>query len=218
MLALQNTWTNYLKYGKRIFYKKKSVIFQQGEIGSGFYYIYKGTVKIISFTPGEGKRILDVVGPGVLSGWIDHSPYFCSAVCHEDSVVYYFSQEDYENVIQKHPEVTFLYAEAIVSKEKLLLNSINVTSTSTESQIAYSLLYLIHSCRSKVVNLSQQDLSHFVGFTRITVYKVLKKWASDGIIRIQNRKIYVTDMESLESVASGKLGFTTTTSLQATPL
>lgn len=198
MITLNQPWTDYLKYGKRLFYKKKSIIFQQGEVGTGFYYIYKGTVKIISVTPGEGKRILDIVGPGVLAGEIDQSPYFSSAVCHEDCVLYYFSEQDYETLIYLHPEVTILFAQSLILKEKLLLNNINLTSTSTEYQIAHSLLYLMNSYRSKEINLTQQELAYYVGLTRVTIYKVLKKWASEGILSINKRKIYILDAIALK--------------------
>ncbi|MED3561977.1 Crp/Fnr family transcriptional regulator [Bacillus xiapuensis] len=200
MITLKQSWADYLKYGRRLFFKKKSYIFQQGHIGTGFYYIYKGIVKIISDTPGGGKRILDFVGSGVLAGEIDHLPYFCSAVCHEDCVVYYFSEQDYHNLIQIHPEVTILFAESLILKEKLLLNNINVTSTSTESQIAQSLLYLMNSLESKEINLTQQELSFYTGLTRITIYKFLKIWASEGIVLISNRRIYIVDPKALKEI------------------
>ena len=42
------SWEDYLGYGKRLFYKESSVIFEQGEVGEGFYYIKDGLIKIIS--------------------------------------------------------------------------------------------------------------------------------------------------------------------------
>jgi CRP-like cAMP-binding protein len=198
LITLKQSWTDYLKYGKRLFFKKKSCIFQQGHTGTGFYYIYKGIVKIISNNLEEGKRILDIVGPGVIAGEADHLPYYCSAVCHTDSVVYYFSEQDYHNLIQRHPEVTILFAESLILKEKLLLNNINITSTSTEYQIAQSLLYLINSLESKEINITQQELSCYTGLTRITIYKILKKWSSEGIILINNRKICIIEPEALK--------------------
>ncbi len=82
-----------------------------------------------------------------------------------------------------------LLAQSLFLKEKLLLNNINTTSADTQYQIAYSLLYLMNCYQSNEINFTQQELSLYVGLTRITVYKVLKEWTTEGIVSIKNRKI-----------------------------
>ncbi|EKN68437.1 hypothetical protein BABA_12360 [Neobacillus bataviensis LMG 21833] len=193
------SWENYIKYGKRIFFKEKSIIFRQGDVGSGFYYVKKGLIKIVSGKSDKNERILDIAGPGLLIGeqTIDNLPYYSTAISHEDSVLYYFSEKDYEDLAQKDPNVIALLAHSLILKHRLLLNNINAKSADTDYQIAHSLLYLMESYKSKEINFTQQELSHYVGLTRITVYKVLKKWASDGILSIKNRKIYIIDTNAL---------------------
>lgn len=199
MLTCISTWTDHLKFAKRVFFKKKSVIFQQGDIGGGFYYIEKGIVKIISDHSGEGRRILDIVGPGYLTGEhsIDGSPYFSTGVCHKDCVLYYFSKNDYQTLIEKHPEVTTLFAQSLIQKERLLLNNINATSGIPKHQIAHSLLYLMIPFQGNEIDLTQQELSQYVGLTRITIYKILKKWSSEGILFTKGRKIYIENPSAL---------------------
>ena len=100
---------------------------------------------------------------------------------------------------RKNPDVITLLAHSLILKEKLLINNINATGTDSDYQIAHSLLYLMESYQSKEINLTQQDLSSYVGLTRITVYKVLKSWASEGILSIKNRKIYIIDPNALRA-------------------
>ncbi|WP_052343600.1 Crp/Fnr family transcriptional regulator [Bacillus massiliigorillae] len=203
MEALTNnillSWEDYLEYGKRLFFKEKTVIFEQGDIGSGFYFVKKGLIKIKSKRNDENSRILDIVGPGRIIGeqTIDHLPYYSTAISHVDSILYYFTNNDFEELTQKYPEVITLLVHSLILKEKLLLNNINATSTDTHPQIAYSLLYLMDSYKSQEINLTQQELSLFVGVTRITIYKVLKQWVSEGILSINNRKIFIIDPQSL---------------------
>ena len=194
------TWENYLEYGKRQFFKGKSVIFQQGDAGNGFYYMKKGLIKIVSVKSARNERILDIVGPGCLIGEqaIDGLPYYSTSISHVDSVLYYYSNEDIEKLTQRDSDMISLLAQSLFSKEKLLLNNINATSADTQRQIAHSLLYLMNCCQSKEINLTQQELSLYVGLTRITIYKVLKEWAVEGIVSIQNRKIYILDPEVLK--------------------
>ncbi|MFD1706242.1 Crp/Fnr family transcriptional regulator [Siminovitchia sediminis] len=202
--TVQNPWVNYLVYGKRLFFKEQSIIFNQGVLGEGFYYIEKGLVKILSKTANNTDRILNVAGHGQLIGEqvIDDLPYFSTAVCHKDSIVYFFSKQDYRKMIQHHPEVITLLAQSLIQKEKLLLNNINITHSDTEFQIAHFLISLTNASRTKIVDLTQQELSHYVGLTRITIYKVFKRWTKEGIIFLQNRKIHILDYDALKSKLS----------------
>ena len=185
-----------------MFFKEKSVIFQQGNVGSGFYYIEKGLIKIVTMKSDDSERILDLAGPGVIIGEqvIDDLPYYSTAISQQDSVLYYFSKKDYEELSQKYPEVIILLAGSLILKEKLLLSNIMATSADTHYQVARSLLHLMESCKSREINMTQQELSLYVGLTRITVYKILKKWTAEGILSIKNRKIYIIDPNALRRI------------------
>ena len=115
-----------------------------------------------------------------------------------NSVLYYFSKNDIEQLTQKDPNMIVLLAQSLFLKEKLLLNNINTTSADTQYQIAYSLLYLMDCYQSNEINFTQQELSFYVGLTRITVYKVLKEWTDEGIVSIKNRKINIINPEALK--------------------
>lgn len=194
------TWENYLEYGKRQFYKEKSIIFRQGEVGNGFYYVEKGLIKIVSEKSNQKERILDIVGSGFIIGEqaFDDLPYYSTSISHMNSVLYYFSKNDIEQLTQKDPNMIVLLAQSLFLKEKLLLNNINTTSADTQYQIAYSLLYLMDCYQSNEINFTQQELSFYVGLTRITVYKVLKEWTDEGIVSIKNRKINIINPEALK--------------------
>lgn len=193
------SWENYLEYGKRLFFKEKSNIFKQGDVGRGFYYIKKGVIKIVSAKSNQNQRILDIAGPGLIIGEqvMDDLPYYSTAISHVDCVLYYFTKKNYEEMAHQDPKVITLLAHSLILKEKLLLNNINATNAAAPYKIAYSLLYLMNSYKSEEINLTQQELSHYVGLTRITIYKVLKQWASEGILSIINRKIHINDQNAL---------------------
>ncbi|WP_380043667.1 Crp/Fnr family transcriptional regulator [Cytobacillus kochii] len=198
LITSEYSWNDYLKYGKRLFYKKNSIIFQQGDVRNGFYYLFKGIIKITSTNSRNDKRILDIVGQGDLVGDTDSKPYFSSAVCHEDCILYFFSKDDYEKLIYQHPETTALFFQSLFQKQRSLLNNLNASSTGTEYQIAYSLLHLINIYKGTDINLTQQELSQYVGLSRITIYKILKNWSSEHIIELYNKKISIKNIELLK--------------------
>ncbi|RXT08191.1 Crp/Fnr family transcriptional regulator [Ammoniphilus sp. CFH 90114] len=197
------SWDILLKYASRRFLKKKTTIYNQGDVGEGFYYIDKGAVKIVSLSSGGG-RILDIAGPGTLIGEqvLDDKPYFSSAIAIEDTVVYYFSRDTYRTLVKEHPELVIFFANLVILKVRMLINEINLKPLTSEYQVAYSLLKLAESCKKMEIDISQQELADFTGLTRITIYKIMKKWKEEEWIDIQNRKLLIRKPEALKQYIS----------------
>ncbi|EKN62619.1 hypothetical protein BABA_25186 [Neobacillus bataviensis LMG 21833] len=183
----------YLRYAERIFIRKKTILFQQNEKGQGFYFLKDGFVKITTTDYKKNTRIIDIPTSGTLIGEqvLNGMPYFSTATVIKDSILYYFSIQTYNKLIQDYPEIENLVVNSIIDKVKLLLSDINVKSIPTENQVAFCLLKLIDIYKDVEIDLTQQELSDFTGLTRITIYKILKKWEEDGILQIKNRKIYI---------------------------
>ena len=190
---------SYIKHAERKFFRKKTILYKQGDYGQGFYFVQDGLVKITTTDYKGNTRILDITPSGTLIGEqiLNGMPYFSTATIIKDSVLYYFSTELYKELIHDHPEIKNFIANSIIDKVKLLLSDINVKSISIESQVAYCLLKLVDIYKSDEINLTQQELSDYTGLTRITIYKTLKKWEEDDIVQIKNRKIFILNQNIL---------------------
>ncbi|HLN09500.1 MAG TPA: helix-turn-helix domain-containing protein, partial [Xanthobacteraceae bacterium] len=55
--------------------------------------------------------------------------------------------------------------------------------------------------RSNSLHLSQRELANLVGATRETVNKCLKAWQRQGLIRIDDGRISVTDRSAFETLS-----------------
>ncbi len=53
----ENNFKNYLMYGKRQYMKSKNVVYEQGDMGEGFYYLDSGLIKVIHSTPLGRTRV-----------------------------------------------------------------------------------------------------------------------------------------------------------------
>lgn len=183
----------YLRYAERKFIRKKTILFQQDKNGQGFYFIKDGFVKITTTDYKKNTRILDISTSGTIIGELvlNGMPYIATATVIKDSILYYFSIQTYNKLTQDYPEIKNLVANSILDKVKLLLSDINVKSNPTENQVAFCLLKLIDIYNDVKIDVTQQELSDYTGLTRITIYKILKKWEEDGILQIKNRKIHI---------------------------
>ncbi|OIK10863.1 transcriptional regulator [Bacillus sp. MUM 116] len=192
-------WEPYLKYGKRQAVKRKTVIYNQGSIGDGFYFLHKGLMKISTATSNGQDRILNIVVPGQIFGVqaMDQHPHFTTAITVKDSVLYYLPCNQFEDLLTKHTDLQNLFTKTINHKMHILLEGLNMNALSSKQQIAVLILNICDDFKNYGVPLSQQDLVYCTGLTRITVYKILKEWKKQNIIQVENRRFIIKKPELL---------------------
>lgn len=183
----------YLKFATRKFIKKNTVLYKQGEIGQGFYFILDGMVKISTLDFKKNCRILDISTSGKLIGEqvLNGHPYITTATVIKDSILYYFTIQTYNQFLQVNPDIRNFITRSILGKVKLHVSDLNVRSFPTENQVAFYLLRLINIYNQVKIDLTQQELAKYTGLTRITIYRIMKKWEEEGILSINNRKIHI---------------------------
>lgn len=193
-------WESYLHYGTRKFVKRNHLIYQQGSQGNGFYYIEKGTVKIVIVTPEGKERLIEIEGKDQLFGEqaMDKKPYFSTAITSEDSIVYHFSCDTFYELASHDREFHALFLETLIRKVRTLADDIVFNNESAEQRLAYSLLKVCFKLNQLKIPLTQEDVSKYTGLTRITVYKVFKKWKSENVIEVNNRMIIIKDLDLLK--------------------
>jgi CRP-like cAMP-binding protein len=201
--SYDNCWGPYSKFGERIFVKRNAIIYHQGTTGNGFYHLHKGLIKIITSSAKGGKRILDVEGPGHVFGEqaIDKQPYFSTAIAAKDSVLYYFSCERFHELILSDPDLLKLFMNSAIQKIRILTEGIMLKTITSEQQIALTLLKMSRVCKNYKIYLTQQELANYTGLTRITVYKVLKKWKEEELIDVVDRMFIIKQPDTLQQHA-----------------
>ncbi|MGO4498871.1 Crp/Fnr family transcriptional regulator [Paenibacillus sp. 2RAB27] len=199
---LMDQWKQVLKYGNRQFFKKKTVIYRQGTVGDGFYYLHSGIVKIAASGSTGKERMLNIVVPGQLVGVhaIDQQTHFTTAITAKDSVLYHFSSEQFKELLTEQPELIHLVTQTIIQKMSILLFTINMKALSAEGQMAIILLNLFNDFKNYEIPLSQQELANCTGLTRITIYKILRQWKEGGIIEIKERKFMIKRPDLLKGI------------------
>lgn len=193
-------WDRYLQMGSRQFFKEKAVIYKQGTTGEGFYYIHKGLVKVTSTTTAGNDRLLNIAVPGQLLGVqaMDRQPHFTTATVVNDTILYYFSCDHFEKLINLQPSLLNLFIKTVIHKMHILADKIYLNTLTPEQQLSSILLNICYEFKNYEVPITQQDLTKCTGLTRITVYKILKQWKEDQIIEVKERKFFIKKPELLK--------------------
>ena len=192
----------FLKNGQRQFVRKNTVIYRQGELGSGFYYVEKGLIKIYTCSPAGDELNLDFRGKGHIFGELAliGEPYISTAVAAEDSVLYFFSKERFKEMVKQHDVPLTLILNSLLAKLNILVETRLLTSA--EQLIAHALLKLAETAGHNRITVKQTDLANFTGLTRITVNKTFQKWKKENIISVENKTIVIRDVNRLKSCLS----------------
>ena len=192
-------WSRYTDYADIKILKKDTVLFQQGDKANGFYYLQNGNV-IISILREDGyERIIDFVFPGSLIGeqMINNTTSFTTAKLHADSILYFFSRGQFEELCLVHPEVSQEFGNSLIQKVRLLAKINSVLNAPIDVQLAFFLLNLHEKKGNETIEVNQITISNYIGKSRVAVWKVLKEWRNDEIIDINNQSFVIKDIEKL---------------------
>ena len=191
---------SYFENGSRLFVKCNTVIYEQGTTGDGFYLVNEGKIKISMKVFNEKNRILEILGKGQLFGEqsLDQNSYFSTATALENSVVYYFTSKQFQDLVIKSKYFRNLFYSSMINKLKQLGAIIQLKSLSVEVQLANSLLELCHKYNSCEIPLNQQQLSNYTGLTRITIYKIVKEWKDLRLIIEKEGKLFIGNPKLLQ--------------------
>lgn len=199
--AWERPWEMYLKYDERQYIKKGTVLYNQGDVESGFYYVEKGLIKVKTVTYDGEEKSLGYHGPGQIFGElaIIERPYFSSASAVEDSVVYFLKRKRFKEMIEISDEPLRLFLASLITKITLLLEQVLLDSPL--QQVSYALFKLAEVSNKKEIFITREDLAKFTGLTRMTVYKVLIDLKEKEIIDTSKRSIHILDFNKLADLS-----------------
>lgn len=205
MTTQQRSWTDFISmgFGRQKIYDENMILFRQGEVGHGFYYVSAGEVKI-SLLSNEGhERDIDYVTPGKLVGeqGFNNNVYFTTAQLTMPSILYFFSDEDFNELCLEAPEAIHLFTTSLLLKVRLLAESTALLNAPAEYRLAHFLYKQFIAQNKDVIQINQASLARFVGTSRVTIHKIMKQWTIDGMIEYNKGSIHLLNHQKLENLS-----------------
>lgn len=203
-LEANRSWDQYLRYGKRQFFKQNANIYCEKEDGvDGFYYLKRGIIKISTLIHDGRERIIDIVSSKHPFGEqaADGDVYFSTATALEDSIVYFFPNKKIERLMKEDNQLRMLVYTNLTEKLKTLSNNVLFNTLPSEQLLARTILILKDKYVNECIPFTQQELCCYTSLNRITIYKVFKKW-DERIVSMKDKSITVKNVRALEEIAS----------------
>jgi CRP-like cAMP-binding protein len=197
------------------FYAKGEIIFREGALPSGIFYIVEGKVKKYKLDQDGREQIIYVANSGELIGYhalLAEDRYPDSAATLEKSRVAFIPKEDFLEVLEKSETLSRRLLKTLSHEFAVLANSLSLFSHKTvRERLAVQLIVLMEKYKQNFtpgmpveINLSRDDLASIVGTVRENVVRVLSELKEKNIISTRGRKIIVHDVEKLIAIAGYK--------------
>lgn len=182
-------------------YNKGDVLFSEGGIPRGVFFLHSGLIKIIKYGMEGKEQIIEIAKAGDLVGFramLSDKTYNVDAEMLEDASIGYIQKSDFLKEININQNLRNTVIR-VLSKE--LQDRADLLTTMAQKTVrqrtALALILLDDIYKGAPINLSRDDLANFVGTATESVIRLLREFKKDNILDIHGRKINILNIEHL---------------------
>lgn len=194
-------------------YRKGEIIFSEGDEGDGFYLVIDGRIKIFKLSADGKEHILHVFASGQPFGEV---PVFAgeqfpaNAAAIADTRALFFPRSAFLSLIGKNPLLAMKMLSDLSQKLRQFTSQIeNLSLKEIPARLASYLLYLAgeQSQTDQVeLTISKGQLASLIGTIPETLSRIFAKLSTQGLIKVEGRKIYLVDPDGLQELADAGKG------------
>ena len=195
-------------------YGKGQMVYLQGELADSFFYLKKGRVKIFLTSENGMEKTLSLLEPGNIFGeaaFFDGMPRVSSAKAICPCEIVRITRGDLLQDFTKEPELAMSLLTLLSHTVRMLSNQVDhMTFLQADQRIALQLLKLYRESdrQGKEIYCTHEDLGNLAGTSRVTVSKILNRFAKNNWISTHYRSIIIQNADALQEFAQQeKRGF-----------
>jgi CRP-like cAMP-binding protein len=185
------------KRGQRRQFRRREVVFREGDLGDLVYLIERGHVVVQGERAPGHVLTLAVLGPGdhfgdvaVLSAEQRRS---AGVETLDECVTFVLRGEDFLDLRDHHPELRRAMTESLArTNRRLVERLLDGRHVDARGRLLRQLLRL-HELFDGPIPFTQQDLAGYVGVTRVTVNQLVGALLDDGLIDVRRGAVTVLD-------------------------
>jgi CRP-like cAMP-binding protein len=188
-------------------YKKKQVVYTQGNHPNRLYYVIKGKVKTFKRNEDGKELVTELFSPGDFLGYIalmEDSIYKDTAEALEETELAIIPKEEFEELLNNNKEVSkkfiSLLAKNISAKENQLLG---LAYNSLRKKVAEALIllqkkYQQNSKDDFAIDISRESLATIAGTATESLIRTLSDFRNEKMIDIKDGSIIIVNQKKLQ--------------------
>lgn len=187
-------------------YRKRQVIYKQGNNPHYLFYIMKGKVKTYK-THEDGKDlVIDLYNEGDFFGYtslIENTVYNETAEAIEETELTLIPRKDFEDLLNTNPAISrkliSLLSKNVIAKEDHLLG---IAYNTLRKKVAGALIAMqkkYHTDKKEpfTIDISREELATIAGTATESLIRTLSDFKSENLIDIKTGKIIIVDEKKL---------------------
>lgn len=192
-------------------YGKGEIVFAEGSVANTLFFINEGKIKLYKHTKDGKEQIFHVLSEGDFFGELElikPSKYRFNSKAIINSKICTLTKYEMKEIIMRNPEIGIKILETVgerLSRVESLVQ--NLATNDVDSRMAYLLIELMNKYGKRIeknisidLPLSREEMANFIGVTRETISRKLKKFEKEKLIKIVGTKIIIIlDKKGLES-------------------
>lgn len=206
---LQATIKELLQASEERHFRKKEIIFSEGDRSHYIYVVKTGSIKLYKTNDIGKEVILKLVGSEEFFGYLsvlNDGVFSESASALENTSVYLIPKSDFlKSLFEKKELSSFmikLLADQINEAEDRLMK---MAYNSVRKKVAEALLFVYkqrtsHDKKDTLINILRDDLAGIAGTAKETAIRTLADFREEKLIDISDRTIKLLDIKGLENL------------------
>lgn len=192
-------------------YKKREVVFMEGDECAGLYIIRTGRVKIVRSSHAGKEQIIKILKPGDMLGFevlYGGKLYKNTAVAMEDCELCYMEKNSFFSIVVKEPEIS---KKLIISMGRELGHAYDRIGNLGLMNAREKLAHLLHTLAGEYgvkydggiklnLTLSRLEIAELLGITQETSIRILKSFKDEGILDIRRKEIIIKSLDRLKGM------------------
>lgn len=185
-------------------------VFAEGETCAGLFVVESGHVRIFKSSAGGREQVLSIEGPGSSVAELpvfDGGNYPASVTAVDDATLLFVSKQDFQSLCMTHPQVSLKVLRVVGARLRRLVGIIEELSFTTVRHRLAALLVRQAKTSGKQTEkglevslpANNQELASQIGTVRELVSRNLSRFQSEGMLTIEGRSVFVTDLKALEA-------------------
>lgn len=189
-------------------YKKKEMIYGEGQKPKAVYYVKSGKIKIYKSNDDGKELITAICGSGDFFGYtyiLEEINYKENAQVLEDAELMLIPKEDFVTLISGDSQVAKQFIKLItrnvLDKEEGLLN---LAYNSLRKKVAYQLIKVFEKFKKesagKTINISRENLAQTAGIATESLIRTLSDFKSEKLIDLHGSTITILNENKLRTL------------------
>ena len=196
-----------VKRARRRRFRRREMVFAQGEVGDCCHLIVAGTFAIRILGPDGDALTVDIIGPGDVTGELSllppPAPRNATCVSIGDGETLAVAASDFAEIRSRVPAINEQLLRLLAERSRFLAERLfEALHLPVEQRLVARLRELVQlypvDGGPVVIPLSQDDLADLAGTSRQSVNKVLTQGGLAGAVLVGRGRITVTDPSALD--------------------